>query len=410
MKLTPIVYLLFAVTAPMKDQDSTTSLCVSSLHDLHAQAAEAVADAPIVHAMGGAFGSALSLLIFYPLERVRVEMQARVAAPRLSGTCGIRKRRSLSGSDGDTDQISQYDLKSRGSIFDCLLELHSKGELYRGLSPVIFSLAVSNFIFFYSHEAVKKVFMSSKTKNIALNAGKALLASTLAGIVNVFLTNPLWVATLRIQTSGKNGDNNAPASIQKSRLFSMISCIAREEGITKLWSGTPASLVLCSNPAIQLAMYERLKRNVLNVRQLKSNIPRDVSLNMFEAFVIGAIAKGFATILTYPLQLAQVLLRLQREKRESLDVSVDKFEQTDSSKIDAKYNNTNDREQYKDSIDCLKKLWTRGGIVALYSGINAKLLQTVLTSAFMFLTYEQTLSIFQRIIVIVVLAKRKAKQ
>lgn len=31
-----------------------------------------------------------------------------------------------------------------------------------------------------------------------------------------------------------------------------------------------------------------------------------------EAFVVGALAKGLATVITYPLQLAQVLMRLQK--------------------------------------------------------------------------------------------------
>ena len=42
-------------------------------------------------------------------------------------------------------------------------------------------------------------------------------------------------------------------------------------------------------------------------------------------------------------------------------------------------------------LDCLYQQLMRGGIPALFQGMNAKLLQTVLTAAFTFLTYEQTL-------------------
>lgn len=42
-------------------------------------------------------------------------------------------------------------------------------------------------------------------------------------------------------------------------------------------------------------------------------------------------------------------------------------------------------------LDCLYQQVLRGGIHALFQGMNAKLLQTVLTAAFTFLTYEQTL-------------------
>ena len=34
---------------------------------------------PLGHAIGGALGSALALLLFYPLERARIEMQADAA-------------------------------------------------------------------------------------------------------------------------------------------------------------------------------------------------------------------------------------------------------------------------------------------------------------------------------------------
>jgi hypothetical protein len=35
---------------------------------------------PIVHALGGSVGSALALLLFYPLERARTEMQSKAAS------------------------------------------------------------------------------------------------------------------------------------------------------------------------------------------------------------------------------------------------------------------------------------------------------------------------------------------
>jgi len=40
-------------------------------------------------------------------------------------------------------------------------------------------------------------------------------------------------------------------------------------------------------------------------------------------------------------------------------------------------------------VDCLAKIVQEDGVGGLYQGINAKLLQTVLTAAFQFLTYEQ---------------------
>lgn len=45
--------------------------------------------------------------------------------------------------------------------------------------------------------------------------------------------------------------------------------------------------------------------------------------------------------------------------------------------------------------ECAVDVWEREGIKGLYRGMNAKLLQTVLTSAFMFLSYEEILGVVQ---------------
>lgn len=66
-------------------------------------------------------------------------------------------------------------------------------------------------------------------------------------------------------------------------------------------------------------------------------------------------------------RLAQVLLRLERE---GPDDGTDRRGTT---------------------LGCLRDQLARGGVPALFRGMGAKLLQTVLTSAFMFGTYEQTL-------------------
>lgn len=67
---------------------------------------------------------------------------------------------------------------------------------------------------------------------------------------------------------------------------------------------------------------------------------------------------------TSPLQLAQTVLRLQDSK-------------------------------HKGTLDCLRKLYADGGLAKLFTGMRAKLLQTVLTAAFTFLTYEQILGVVQ---------------
>lgn len=73
---------------------------------------------------------------------------------------------------------------------------------------------------------------------------------------------------------------------------------------------------------------------------------------------MGACAKAIATIVTYPIQLAQT------RKRHGCNGDIS-------------------------SAALLLSILKRKGPAALFQGLEAKLLQTVLTAAFMLMTYEK---------------------
>jgi len=102
-------------------------------------------------------------------------------------------------------------------------------------------------------------------------------------------------------------------------------------------------------------------------------------LSPVEAFVVGAVAKTIATVATYPVQLAQTVLRLQ-EKRSPAGTMEEIRDDV-----------ANDGD--KDTLRCLVRIYQEGGVAGIYQGMNAKLLQTVLTASFMFIGYEKILQI-----------------
>ncbi|KAL3788783.1 hypothetical protein ACHAWO_008593 [Cyclotella atomus] len=171
-----------------------------------------------------------------------------------------------------------------------------------------------------------------------------------------------------------------------------MSDIAKSEGVQQLWSGTWTSLLLVSNPIIQHFVYEQMRswslQEKLRQIQRQGREIQSSSLSPAQAFVFGAVAKAVATFLTYPLQLAQVLLRLQTRR---IQISVTEESNQTTEQLD-----TIERS-YTGTIDCLRRQFASGGISALFTGMDAKLLQTVLTSAFTFLTYEQVLVLVGRI-------------
>lgn len=218
-------------------------------------------------------------------------------------------------------------------------------SLYRGLVPVLQSLCISNFVYFYTFHSLK-AFYSHKTQY----ALRDLLLGSLAGCVNVLTTTPFWVVNTRLKVHDLKGEHRA----EYDNLLSGLAYISKTEGVSALWSGAMAGLVLVINPAIQFMTYESVKR-----RFLKHNptVPAATS------FAIGALAKAVATILTYPLQLVQTRLR----------------HGTKGQKMPANMN----------TLKMMLYIFRTQGAAGLFRGLEAKLWQTVLTAALMFMTYEK---------------------
>jgi len=133
-----------------------------------------------------------------------------------------------------------------------------------------------------------------------------LFIATLAGVVNVLTTCPLWVANTRLKLqSNKQAERGAKPY---SGMWNTLKRIADEEGVKALWGGTASSLMLVTNPVIHFVVYDKVK---LVIGAGKKH------LSPGEIFVIGAVAKALATIFTYPIQVAQSIQRAVKDKQSS---------------------------------------------------------------------------------------------
>eukprot|EP00804_Cyclotella_cryptica_P017338 CCRYP_019006-RA/>CCRYP_019006-RA protein AED:0.06 eAED:0.06 QI:52/1/1/1/0.5/0.33/3/477/473 len=457
----------------------------------------------LVHAIGGSIGSALAILAFYPLERIRVELQSHSCGHVVTAVDEDTSRDGVGDADGNGQHVNDSDndeddmdadghesfeivkytdisdleiinktpsghvgaqystsqspvkidgdrdilttvnfednastiksktepsvkvakqsshnvnkVPSSESMLQCLLRLQNEKSLYKGASHMTITLMISNFIFFYALQLTKRslTFIHpheqrqqhqrpgdnhiDKRKLQILHRmlrnylypllpqskmATSLLSSSIAGIINVLLTNPLWVASLRIMESKvpvihSTRDGDDPPN-KDATLWTVIHDIAHSEGVSQLWSGTWTSLLLVSNPIIQHFMYEQMRSWLLgrkHGRLMKSRavggsgrqqhgkggniLLQLLTLTPLEAFIFGALAKTVATVTTYPLQLAQVLLRLQTKRvfRSSND--------------EADTNNSATKEPtYAGTMDCLCQQFARGGIPALFHDIS----------------------------------------
>jgi len=238
-----------------------------------------------------------------------------------------------------------------------LAEKEGVETLYRGLVPVLKSLCVSNFVYFYSFHGLKK-FCANKIPPSAL---RDLMLGSLAGVINVLTTTPLWVVNTRIKMQGlaakSNGNGHSLREHNYTGLVDGLLKIYNQEGIQGLWAGTLPSLMLVINPAIQFMTYEGIKR------RLSKTYGNDKQFSSIVYFLVGAVAKCVATVFTYPLQLVQTKLR-------------------HGHKIPHLRQNTT-------MVTILEDILKKDGLQGLFKGMESKILQTILTAALMFTIYEK---------------------
>lgn len=315
----------------------------------------------LTHAFSGAIAGVTAVSVFYPLETVRTRKQVN--------------------SDSVKSRNSRSEIILVGLIRS-LTNIYAKEGvrgLYKGYSSVVMTLFCGNFLYFYSYVYLQTVFNTSHSKNaihsfaVGRNSVVDLLVAFLAGCFNVFATTPLWVANTRLKLQGVDDvedkirkdkvDSKQSASLpirlsekKYSGLVDALVTIAKEEGLPSLYSGTLPSLILVLNPALQWTIYEFLKLHCQKWNGIKQ-------LSALAYFLLSAIAKFCSTTATYPLQVIQTRSRFKNTLEDSHTVSLTQMLQSMFSE--------------------------EGGSRGLFRGLESKIVQTVLTSAFMIVVYEK---------------------
>ncbi|XP_053995092.1 peroxisomal membrane protein PMP34 isoform X1 [Hylaeus volcanicus] len=312
----------------------------------------------LVHAISGAAGSVVAMATFFPLDTVRSRLQ-RFASSIFSFLRPIGNASTMHSLYRQLYNSRAFllffivedgrDSKNTLAMIRELTEKEGPYTLYRGMVPVLQSLCASNFVYFYTFHGLK---MLRTRRN--QTAGNDLLVASIAGVINVLTTTPLWVVNTRLKMRGI-GQTPERNNNEYNTLYDGLIHIWKYEGLRNLWAGTLPSLMLVMNPAIQFMTYESIKRRI-SASMGGSQPPA------WMFFAIGAIAKTIATGLTYPLQLVQSKLR-HGHKYPTLPPNAG-------------------------TLEILLYILKKQGIAGLYKGMEAKLLQTVLTAALMFLAYE----------------------
>ena len=139
--------------------------------------------------------------------------------------------------------------------------------LYSGIYGSLIGVASTNFAYFYWYSVVRILYISSRTLPKPPSTTVELSLGAVAGAVAQLFTIPVAVVTTRQQTQPK-GD-------KKGLLDTGREVVNSDDGVTGLWRGLKASLVLVVNPAITYGAYSRLKELIF---------PGKTKLRPWEAF------------------------------------------------------------------------------------------------------------------------------
>lgn len=291
---------------------------------------------------------------------------------------------AVSGGKGSADVCGTHVLPSgeivydfRGSL-DCVRQVAAREgvwKLYSGLSSALVGVGASSAVYFFFYYSLKSLVLAQSGAR-SMGPLHNLLVASVSGVLNVFITLPIWLVNTRMTVQ------RGPQ--QYRGLWDAVRRIHAEEGFAGFYRGLLPSLILVSNPAIQFVVYEQCIRimskraaaaaalataaqgvAVAGGAAAASAAPAVVHLSSLQYFMLGAFAKAVATVATYPYQVVKSRQQASRSGDQSTWAL------------------------------CLR-MWREEGPAAFFNGMNAKMSQTVLNSAFMFAVYERLLRVILR--------------
>uniref|UniRef100_A0A803Q287 Peroxisomal adenine nucleotide carrier 1 n=1 Tax=Cannabis sativa TaxID=3483 RepID=A0A803Q287_CANSA len=273
----------------------------------------------IAEATSGAIGALVSTTVLYPLDTCKTKYQAEVRAKHQ------QKYRNIS------DVL--WEAISTRQVF----------SLYQGLGTKNLQSYISQFIYFYGYGFFKRLYLK-KSGNTNIGAKANLLVAAAAGACTVIVIQPLDTASSKMQTSEFGKAEGLWRTLSKSTW-------------REAFDGLGISLLLTANPSIQLK--QRLLKGKLGSKTGKASSPE--ALSAFSAFMLGAVSKCVATILTYPAIRCKVMIQA---------ADSDEFGKSEA-----------DKKSQKTISGALFAIWKREGPLGFFKGLQAQIVKTVLSSA-----------------------------
>ncbi|EEQ33116.1 ADP/ATP carrier protein [Microsporum canis] len=286
---------------------------------------------PWQSAVAGATGAVVANALVYPLDIVKTRLQVQVKSQKLPN-------------NDSTDGAVHYD-----STIDAIKKILADegiSGLYSGINGSLIGVASTNFAYFYWYSIVRTLYMKSRP-NQKLGTAAELALGAVAGAIAQVFTIPVAVITTRQQTQ--------PKGEKKGLLDTGREVVNSEDGWSGLWRGLKASLVLVVNPAITYGAYQRLREIIF---------PGKKNLRPLEAFLLGAMSKSLATIITQPLIVAKVGLQSRPPPSRK-------------------------GKPFKSFVEVMRYIIEHEGALGLFKGIGPQIMKGLLVQGLLMMTKER---------------------
>lgn len=261
---------------------------------------------PLAQAVSGGLGSVVANTGSYPLDVIATRLQTQ-----------------RTSSDPKAKKLKPLD------VVKDIIRRQGWSGLYSGFASDSLATLISNFIYFYAYSfirgklVIRKEEIALKLENlpsptpfpyptkdrlpVRLSIKEELGAGFLAGVISRLASTPLSIITVRLQVEQEKAEDD-DSTEEKPGIGSVVKRLYQEEGLFGFWKGFQSTILLCSNPAITLFLYQAFRRTFL--RGANKAIPTGR-----QAFVGAAVSNAIAITILYPLILIKARLQSARSNR-----------------------------------------------------------------------------------------------
>lgn len=310
----------------------------------------------------GTAGGAVSTALFHPLDLIKIRWQVYENA-------SLKLLRKSVTNNTVQSRAPEYRPNYK-SILDTISSIYKSEKgvrgLYRGVIINTFASGTAWGTYFFLYNGLKNYHISSSSNK--LMTFDYTLYATMASVITICITNPLFLIKTRMCLQYANQGNNLVKVVQYKNSLDAFMVLLKTEGFAGMYRGLFPGLFGTLNGTIQMVCYENMKSAWLErlERRAKANGETEKQkLNTAHFSTFSSISKIVSVICTYPFQLVRSRIQDQHQN-------------------------------YENIADVIKKTYRNERLYGFYKGLIPGLARVVPAASVTFIVYENLLEFLKR--------------